>query len=175
MRRSLEYACSEGTLGFLLEKVLPLAIKSFVPAGLMGLLLAGLFAAFMGTFASTVNAAPAYLINDVYLRYINPQAKGRRLIYASYLICALVVIVSTVIGFFVPSINSILQWIVSALRVIIVGSVFILAWMADDLGANRIEFDIFPALEKIASGVDDNILESTLEEMSGIFVFDTIK
>jgi Na+/proline symporter len=97
------------------EKVLPLAIKSFVPAGLMGLLLAGLFAAFMGTFASTVNAAPAYLINDVYLRYINPQAKGRRLIYASYLICALVVIVSTVIGFFVPSINSILQWIVSAL------------------------------------------------------------
>jgi Na+/proline symporter len=97
------------------EKVLPLAIKQFVPVGVMGLLLAGLFAAFMGTFASTVNAAPAYLINDVYLRYINPQAKGKRLIYASYLVCVLVVVVSTLVGFYVKSINSILQWIVSAL------------------------------------------------------------
>ena len=97
------------------EKVLPLAIKQFVPVGLLGLLLAGLFAAFMGTFASTVNAAPAYLINDVYLRYINPQATGKRLIYGSYLICVLVVVLSTLVGFYITSINSVLQWIVSAL------------------------------------------------------------
>ncbi len=97
------------------EKVLPLAIKEFVPPGWTGLLLAGLFAAFMGTFASTMNAAPAYLINDVYLRYINPKATGKKLIYGSYLVCALVVILSTVVGFFVADINSILQWIVSAL------------------------------------------------------------
>lgn len=97
------------------EKVLPLAIKQFVPVGLMGLLLAGLFAAFMGTFASTVNAAPAYLINDVYLRYINPNASGKRLIYASYLICALVVIFSSLVGLYVSSINDVIQWIVSAL------------------------------------------------------------
>jgi Na+/proline symporter len=101
--------------GFDFEQVLPLAIRSFVPAGLMGFLLAGLFAAFVGTFASTVNSAPAYLINDVYLRYIKPKAQGKELIYASYLISALVVVVSTVIGFFLTSINSVLQWIVSAL------------------------------------------------------------
>jgi Na+/proline symporter len=97
------------------EKVLPLAIKQFVPVGLMGLLLAGLFAAFMGTFASTVNAAPAYLINDVYLRYINPQASGKRLIYASYLICVLVVVFSSLVGLYVTTINTVIQWIVSAL------------------------------------------------------------
>jgi solute:Na+ symporter, SSS family len=97
------------------EKVLPMAINAFVPTGLMGLLLAGLFAAFMGTFASTVNAAPAYLINDVYLRYINPKASRKQLIYGSYLVSILVVVLSTVIGFFVTSINDILQWIVSAL------------------------------------------------------------
>ena len=34
------------------ERVLPLAINEFVPHGLMGLFLAGLLAAFMGTFAS---------------------------------------------------------------------------------------------------------------------------
>jgi Na+/proline symporter len=108
-----DFAGMGGDVDF--EKVLPLAIKGFLPVGLMGLLLAGLFAAFMGTFASTMNAAPAYLINDVYLRYINPQAKSKQLIHASYLICLLVVVLSTLIGFTLADINSILQWIVSAL------------------------------------------------------------
>lgn len=97
------------------ETILPRAISEFVPAGLAGLLLAGLLAAFMSTFASTVNAAPAYLVNDVYLKYINPTASAKTQIRASYLISALVVIASTIIGFFVENINSVLQWIVSAL------------------------------------------------------------
>jgi SSS family solute:Na+ symporter len=97
------------------EKILPLAINQFVPSGLLGLLLAGLFAAFMGTFASTVNAAPAYLMNDIYLRYLNPKASRKQLIYGTYLVSVAVVVLSTVIGFFVTSINDILQWIVSAL------------------------------------------------------------
>lgn len=97
------------------EKVLPLAINSFVPTGLMGLLLAGLLAAFISTFASTVNAAPAYIINDIYLKYINPTASSRRLINYSYLISFLVVALSTLIGLYVENINSVLQWIVSAL------------------------------------------------------------
>lgn len=97
------------------EKVLPLAINEFVPSGLMGLLLAGLLAAFMSTFASTVNAAPAYLVNDIYLKYINPNAGRKKLINLSYLISFLVVAVSTVFGLFVHSINDVLQWIVSAL------------------------------------------------------------
>ncbi|MCD7936104.1 MAG: Na+:solute symporter [Tannerellaceae bacterium] len=97
------------------ETILPRAITEFVPVGLAGLLLAGLLAAFMSTFASTVNAAPAYLVNDVYLKYINPEATAKTQIRASYLISVLVVVVSTVIGFFVVNINSVLQWIVSAL------------------------------------------------------------
>lgn len=97
------------------ETILPRAISEFVPVGLAGLLLAGLLAAFMSTFASTVNAAPAYLVNDVYLKYINPKAPAKTQIRASYLISVLVVVVSTIIGFFVENINSVLQWIVSAL------------------------------------------------------------
>lgn len=97
------------------ETILPRAISQFSQAGLTGLLLAGLLSAFISTFASTVNAAPAYLINDVYLRYINPKASSKTLIRASYLISLLVVVFSTVIGFYMQDINSILQWIVSAL------------------------------------------------------------
>ncbi len=97
------------------EKVLPLAINEFVPNGLMGLFLAGLLAAFISTFASTVNAAPAYLINDIYLKYINPDASRKQLINYSYLISFAVVVLSTLIGLYVMSINAVIQWIVSAL------------------------------------------------------------
>src|ERR1035438_9226086 len=47
-----------------LEKILPLALARFVPVGILGLVIAGLLAAFMSNFAATVNAAPAYLVND---------------------------------------------------------------------------------------------------------------
>lgn len=97
------------------ETILPRAISEFVPVGLAGLLIAGLLAAFMSTFASTVNAAPAYIVNDIYLKYINPTASAKTQIRASYLVSVLVVVVSTCFGFFVENINSVLQWIVSAL------------------------------------------------------------
>lgn len=97
------------------ENILPSAMLQFAPVGLLGLIVAGLLAAFMSTFASTVNAAPAYLVNDIYKRYINPEASQQRLVRASYLISVLVVIVSTLIGLFVESINSVLQWLVSGL------------------------------------------------------------
>ena len=102
-----------GKLDF--ENVLPSAILQFAPVGITGLLLAGLLAAFMSTFASTVNAAPAYLVNDIYKRYINPQASNKRLIHASYAVSVGVVLISTIIGMYVQSINSVLQWLVSGL------------------------------------------------------------
>lgn len=102
-----------GKLDF--ENILPAAMLRFAPVGILGLVLAGLLAAFMSTFASTVNAAPAYLINDIYKRYINPEASSKRLIYASYIVSVAVVAISTTIGLFVESINSVLQWLVSGL------------------------------------------------------------
>jgi Na+/proline symporter len=97
------------------EIILPKAIKEFVPVGVMGLMLAGLLAAFMSTFAATTNAAPAYIVNDIYLRYINPNAPRKTQIYASYIISVAVVAISTVMGLYIENINAILQWIVSAL------------------------------------------------------------
>ena len=61
------------------EKVLPLVLSDrLVPTGVLGFLLAGLAAAFMSNFAATLNAAPAYVVNDIYKRFINPNAGGRR-------------------------------------------------------------------------------------------------
>lgn len=97
------------------ETILPHLITQYVPVGLAGLLLAGLLSAFMSTFASTVNAAPAYIVNDIYLKYINPKATVKTQIRASYLVSVLVVVLSTIIGLFLKDINEIFQWIVVAL------------------------------------------------------------
>lgn len=97
------------------ELILPAAIRQFAPSGLMGLILAGLLAAFMSTFAGTVNAAQAYLINDVYLT-INPaRAKVRTVKFMTYGSGILVVAMGIGLGFFVENVNSVLQWLVSAL------------------------------------------------------------
>lgn len=97
------------------EQVLPIVIRDFVPIGLAGLLIAGLLAAFMSTFAGTINAAAAYLVNDVYKRYVNPDASEHTYIRASYLASLTVVIVGSAAGYFVTSVEEATQWIVSAL------------------------------------------------------------
>ncbi|MDB4883363.1 MAG: Na+/solute symporter [Gemmatimonadetes bacterium] len=97
------------------ELILPLAIRSFIPTGLLGLLIAALLAAFMSNFAATVNAAPAYIVNDIYKKYIRPDADQRALIRMSYASSVAVVVVGTGMGFFVGSLNDMVGWIVSAL------------------------------------------------------------
>ncbi len=97
------------------EMVLPYALGRFVPAGLLGLTMAGLLAAFMSNFAATVNAAPPYLVNDIYKRFINPNASSRTYMRLSYLASFGVVVAGITFGWFVGSIDSVIQWIVSAL------------------------------------------------------------
>jgi solute:Na+ symporter, SSS family len=97
------------------ELVLPYVINNFMPAGFLGLLLAGLLSAFMSTFSATVNAGAAYLVNDVYARYLNPTASTRTLIKASYLGSVLVLLLGITLGFFLSSINQITQFIVNGL------------------------------------------------------------
>ena len=102
-----------GTVDF--ETVLPLAIERFVPPGFQGLLIAGLLAAFMGTFAAFINAAPAYLVNDLYKKYINPDAEPKVYVRYSYLASVILVVIGVIGGFFAGSINTLTVWITSAL------------------------------------------------------------
>ena len=104
---------SAGRLDF--EQVMPSVINEFVPSGWTGLLLAGLAAAFVGTFSGTLNAAQAYAVNDLYLKYINPKAPNSRIAMVNYGTGVVIVVLSMVLGVFAQNVNSLLQWIVSAL------------------------------------------------------------
>ncbi|WP_117881614.1 sodium:solute symporter family protein [Aureibaculum luteum] len=121
----LDLLNSAGEIDF--ELILPTAIQQFVPVGLLGLLLAGLIAAFMSTFAGTLNAAQAYLVNDIYLKYKKPDASPKEIRNMNYMTGVIVVIVSIILGLFAKDVNSVLQWIVSVLYGSYVGA-NILKW-----------------------------------------------
>ena len=97
------------------EKILPGAINAFLPTPILGIVLTGLLGAFMGTFSGTLNAAQAYIVNDIYLKYVNPNAPTKKIMTMNYLVGIVVVAVGITLGFFAKDVNSILQWIVGAL------------------------------------------------------------
>lgn len=97
------------------ERLLPAVLNAYIPPGLLGLVLISLMGAFMGTFAGTFNAAQAYMVNDIYLKSINPKASNRQINRMNYLLGIGMVSVSIFLGFMAKDVNSILQWIVSAL------------------------------------------------------------
>ena len=111
--KQLNLADGKGGTDF--ERILPGTINNFLPVGILGLVLTGLLGAFMGTFSGTLNAAQAYIVNDIYLKHINPTAGTKKIITMNYLVGVLVVITGIGLGFFAKDVNSILQWIVSAL------------------------------------------------------------
>jgi solute:Na+ symporter, SSS family len=97
------------------ELVLPYALGKFVPVGLLGFLIAGLLAAFMSNFAATVNAAPPYFVNDIYKRFINPNASPKTYVRLSYLASFSVIVIGVALGWNVTSVNEVVVWIVSGL------------------------------------------------------------
>jgi Na+/proline symporter len=99
-----------------LETLLPVVLFNYMPHGVVGLLLAGLLAAFMSNFAATVNAAPAYIVNDIYKRYINPNAGPRTEIRMSRISSLVVLGLGLALGLLTKNIFSIMWWIVGALN-----------------------------------------------------------
>ncbi len=97
------------------EQVLPYVINNFLPIGLVGVILAGLFAAFMSTFDSTVNCGASYLVNDIYKRYIHRNASPRIYVFAGYFSSILIVAVGIFFGFRTGSIHTVTQWVVTGL------------------------------------------------------------
>ena len=97
------------------ETILPTAIASFLPTGLRGLLLAGLIAAFMGTFAAVINAAPAYIANDLLKNNLLPGKTEKTYVRYGYLSSFLLVLIGVFFGFFASSLNTITLWITASL------------------------------------------------------------
>jgi SSS family solute:Na+ symporter len=107
------FAGQSGRIDF--EMVLPFVIKNYIPVGMVGLLLSGLLAAFMSTFSATLNAGGAYLVNDLYKRYVKKDASARHYVVASYVAQIAILALGFAFGLMASSVNQVTQWIVNGL------------------------------------------------------------
>jgi SSS family transporter len=56
------------------------AMLTMLPPGLLGLVAASIFAAFMSTMSTQLNLGASYLVNDFYKRFLKPEAKEKELV-----------------------------------------------------------------------------------------------
>jgi Na+/proline symporter len=97
------------------EKVMPVVLQRFLPAGLRGVVIAGLLSAFMSTFSSTVNSGASFIVRDLWQPYVRPSAGERESVRFSYLATILLVLVGIGIGSQAKSIAQIWNWMMMAL------------------------------------------------------------
>ncbi|MEL6535333.1 MAG: sodium:solute symporter family protein [Bacteroidota bacterium] len=102
------------------------AMRDFLPSGLKGLLLVAFFAAYMSTISTQLNWGTSYLINDLYRRFIRPQATDKQLVNASRVGTLLVMLVALSITPFMTSVSGAWEFIIEAAAGL--GLVLILRW-----------------------------------------------
>jgi len=103
----------DGVVNF--ENIMPAVISKYLPVGLIGLVVAGFLGAFMSNFSGTLNAGQAYLVNDIYLKYIKPGAERKKVINISYLSGLILVFFGIGLGLFIKDVNMIFNIITAGL------------------------------------------------------------
>jgi len=106
----VSYGASHGVISDP-EMVLPVVVNELIPVGIKGLLVAGLIAAAMSTFDSTVNAGASYWVKDIYQAYINPRANEKKLMRHSRWASIFIVLMGLLFSLAITNINEIWGWI----------------------------------------------------------------
>jgi solute:Na+ symporter, SSS family len=105
----------------------PKLMMRFLPAGLVGLLIAVFLAAYMSTIASQLNWGTSYLINDFYKRFVRKKADQRHYVLVSRIGIVLMVLFSLVVTrYFLSTISGAWEFIINASAGM--GAVLILRW-----------------------------------------------
>lgn len=139
------------------------AMLTYLPNGLLGLVIASLIAAFMSTISTHLNWGSSYVVNDFYARFINPQASDKQLVLIGRISTVVLMIFSAIVALF-------LQNAKEAFGIIILmgagtGLLFILRWFwwrinaYSELSAMIISFVIAIYFKFINPGLLSNHVE----------------
>ncbi|MCZ2100389.1 MAG: Na+:solute symporter [Chitinophagales bacterium] len=82
------------------------AMLSYLPAGLMGLVIAALIAALMSTISTHLNWGSSYIVNDVYQRFIKPEATEKQLVFVARLSTVILMILAAFLSLYLTSAKS---------------------------------------------------------------------
>ena len=75
------------------------AMLRFLPAGFLGLMLAGMLAAYRSTIETHLNWGTSYLVHDFYRRFLRPGASERHYVFAGRLVTALLMVCAAFLTF----------------------------------------------------------------------------
>jgi SSS family solute:Na+ symporter len=75
------------------------AMLTFLPAGLLGLMVAGLLAAYVSTISTHLNWGTSYLVHDFYRRFMRPGADESHYILVGRLVTALLMLVAAAVTY----------------------------------------------------------------------------
>jgi Na+/proline symporter len=93
------------------EHIFPAVLGHYFPEGLRAVVVSCMIAAAMSTFDSTVNAGGAYIVNDIYRRFIKPNASTRALMTLSWMSTIVLTVLAVALAANLESINEIWGWL----------------------------------------------------------------
>jgi hypothetical protein len=79
------------------------AMLRFLPAGLLGLMVAGLLAAYVSTISTHLNWGTSYLVHDVYRRFFRADAEERHYVSVARWCTALLMVVAALLTYVLDS------------------------------------------------------------------------
>jgi Na+/proline symporter len=74
------------------------AMLTFLPHGLLGLVLGSLIAAYMSTISTHLNWGSSYVVNDFWKRFVQPEADERRLVLVGRISTVLMMVVAATLA-----------------------------------------------------------------------------
>lgn len=86
----------------------PRMIVNLMPIGLKGLLLAAMLAAFISTISTLFNWGSSYLVNDIYRRFLNPNATQRNYVLIARVTTLLIAVAGAAVSIWADNIQQIL-------------------------------------------------------------------
>ncbi|MEX6625938.1 sodium:solute symporter family protein [Tenacibaculum salmonis] len=79
------------------------AMMTYLPAGLLGIVLTSLIAAFMSTISTQLNWGSSYLVNDFYSRFINKSASEKQKVVVGRVSTVLLMLCAALFSFYLKS------------------------------------------------------------------------
>ncbi len=79
------------------------AMLTFIPAGLLGVVVTSLIAAYMSTISTHLNWGASYLVNDYYKRFVNRQSSEKQDVNAGRIFTVILMFISMVLALFLEN------------------------------------------------------------------------
>jgi Na+/proline symporter len=95
------------------EMAYPRLMLDYLPAGILGVVVASLIAAFMSTVSTQINWGASYIANDLYLRFARPDASQRELVWVGRLSSITLVTLAGWVAFHAHSVGTIFTFIIA--------------------------------------------------------------